>query len=301
MKTHIDCLPCLMRQTLQTVKLCTPSAQVQEQVVKAVAALISDCDLNTHPPAFAALVYREIEKLTGVEDPYADKKEVSNRIALSLIPSLRREIEDKGGEEGLILAIRFAIAGNIIDYGAYQEFDFAGTLQKSRDAKFAIDHTEEFLSALKHLPRGGRVLYLADNSGEIVFDLLLIERLFAKGCKITVAVKDGPIINDALVRDAYIAGLDKYAEIITNGTRCPGTVLELASESFLEHYQAADMVISKGQGNFEGLSEEGRDIFFLLTLKCAAAAQHLQELTGVPGATLNGSGELVVYHSPANS
>ena len=298
MKTNIDCLPCLMRQALQTAKICTDSSKVQGKVVKDVAALISKCNLETTPPAFAGDVYALVESITGVEDPYAEKKVESNQIALSILSSLRDEIKAKIDDEGVELAIRFAIAGNIIDYGAYQDFDFFDVLAKCRDVKLAIDHTSELLSRIEKLPNGSEVLYLVDNCGEIVFDLLLIERLFAKGLKITVAVKEGPIINDALIADAYTAGLDKYAKIISNGTRCPGTVLELASSEFLEHFRSADLIISKGQGNFESLSEENRDIFFLLTLKCAAAAIHMLEMSGVGQTDLHGKGEMVVLHSP---
>lgn len=299
MKTNIDCLPCLMRQALQTAKICTDSPKVQGEVVKGVAALIAECDLETTPPALAGEVYEKIESITGVEDPYADKKAESNQIALSVLSSLREEIEEKKGDEGAKLAIRFAIAGNIIDYGAYQEFDFFDILGKCRDLKFAIDHTSQLLTTIDKLPTGSEVLYLVDNCGEIVFDTLLIERLFAKKLKITVAVKEGPIINDALMADAYIAGLDRYAQIISNGTRCPGTVLELASEEFLTHFNSADMIISKGQGNFESLSEEKRDIFFLLTVKCAAAAKHMLEMAGVEETVLHGTGEMVVFRSLA--
>lgn len=299
MKTNIDCLPCLMRQALQTAKICTDSLEVQGKVLKGVASLIAECDLQTTPPALASQVYERIESITGIEDPYAEKKKESNRIALSVLSSLREEIEEKNDGERTGLAIRFAIAGNIIDYGAYQDFDFFDVLHKCRDIKLAIDHSSQLLTAIEKLPKGSEILYLLDNCGEIVFDILLIERLFAKGLKITVAVKEGPIINDALTEDAYTAGLDKYAKIIANGTRCPGTVLELASEEFVSHFDSADMVISKGQGNFESLSEEKRDIFFLLTVKCAAAAQHMLEMTGVEGTVLHGTGEMVVFHSPA--
>jgi len=299
MKTNIDCLPCLMRQALQTAKICTDSPKIQGKVVKGVAKLISECDLGLTPPAFAGEVYEKIKSITGVEDPYAEKKAESNQIALSMISSLREEIEEKKGDEGAELAIRFAIAGNIIDYGAYQDFDFFDVLKKCRDVQLAIDHTSQLLTAIEKLPTGSEVLYLVDNCGEIVFDTLLIERLFAKRLKITVAVKEGPIINDALMADAYTAGLDRYAKIISNGTRCPGTVLTLASHEFLAHYSSADMVISKGQGNFESLSEENREIFFLLTVKCAAAAKHMLEMTDAKETILNGTGEMVVFHSPA--
>ena len=299
MKTSIDCLPCLLRQTLQTAKLCSTGCDVQEKAVRAVAGFISQCDLGVSPPLLAAEVYDIIEEVTGIKDPYAEKKKESNEIALSILPSLLKEVQECNDREGLLLAIRFAIAGNIIDYGAFDDFDLLGTLEKCRNTEFVIDNTDKLLQTIEGLEQGATVLYLADNCGEVVFDTLLVEKLFSKGFKITIAVKDRPIINDALVSDAYIAGLDKYGEIISNGTRCPGTVLKRASKHFLDMYEKADLVISKGQGNFEGLSEAGREIFFLLTVKCAAAAKHLREISGCEKNTLKGAGEMAVFHSPS--
>lgn len=299
MKTNIDCLPCLLRQTLQTARLSTELVQLQTDAVKAVATYIAQCDLELSPPALAGAVYKIIEETTGVEDPYAHKKRDSNEVALALLPALRKEVSDNEDVAGLLLAIRFAIAGNIIDYGAYQDFDIEGTLQQCRKALFAVDHSSDLLHAIQTIGDGAQVLYLADNCGEIVFDALLLEKLFNLGFKITVAVKDGPIINDALVSDAYIAGLDNYAQIISNGTRCPGTVLDQVSEQFLNIYNSADLVISKGQGNFESLSEAQREIFFLLTIKCKAAANHMHEITGCDQTTINGTGEMAVYHLSA--
>ncbi|MFT5701838.1 MAG: hypothetical protein ACI8ZB_004739 [Desulforhopalus sp.] len=295
MKTNIACLPCLLRQTLQTTRLYTGSTTQQAQTVQAVAAYLAGCDLSMCPPAIVGDVYEIIEQNTGAEDPYVDKKRESNDIARSLLPALEQEIVDSDDKEGLMLAIRFAIAGNIIDYGAYQNFDIEGTLQRCRNAVLAIDHSANLLKKIEILDEGANILYLADNCGEIVFDSLLIGKLFARGFKITVAVKDGPIINDALVSDAYTAGLDKYARIISNGTRCPGTVLEQVSPQFLDVYNSADLVISKGQGNFESLSEAKREIFFLLTIKCVAAAEHMHEITGCDQATVTGTGEMAVF------
>ena len=174
MKTNIDCLPCLMRQALQTAKICTASLEVQGKVLKSVASLIAECDLETTPPELAGQVYERIKSITGIEDPYAEKKTESNQIALSVLSSLREEIEEKNDAKGAELAIRFAIAGNIIDYGAYQDFDFFSVLQKCRDVQLAIDHVSQLLATIEKLPKGSEILYLADNCGEIVFDILLI-------------------------------------------------------------------------------------------------------------------------------
>ena len=299
MKTSIDCLPCLLRQTLQTVRLCTSSKEVQERVVKAVCLQMSAMEIDTTPPVIAGQVYDTIRQLTGVEDPYKEKKKQSNQLAASFVAQLRGEIDKGGSREGLELAVRYSIAGNIIDYGAYEEFDVLKTIERCREAEFIIDHRESFYSAVSKLHSGSTVLYLADNCGEIVFDSLLIEQLSATGAKITVAVKDGPIINDALVSDAYYAGLDEHAEIISNGGRYPGTSLADASEVFLENFRHSDLIIAKGQGNFESLSESGREIYFLLTVKCAAAARHMRDITAFQGAGLHGKGEFALLYSPA--
>ena len=144
------------------------------------------------------------------------------------------------------------------------------------------------------------MLYLADNCGEIVYDRLLIEYLFRRGFAITLAVKDGPIINDALLEDALTAGLDRFARIISNGSRCPGTVLDQCSLEFRQLFASADVVISKGQGNFESLSDIDREVFFLLMLKCRVAASHMAELAAVARENLPGQGEMVVYCSNMN-
>ncbi|TKB08026.1 DUF89 domain-containing protein [Desulforhopalus sp. IMCC35007] len=299
MKTSIDCLPCLLRQTLQAVRLCSSSEEMHEQVVRAVSLQIATMKIDTSPPVIAAKVYDTIRQLTGVDDPYKEKKQESNRLARALMPQLREELEGKPPRERLDLAIRFSIAGNIIDYGANADFDILRTLKKSRETVFVIDHGKSFYAAVANLNEESKILYLADNCGEIVFDSLLIEQLFATGAKITVAVKDGPIINDALVSDAYYAGLNNYAEIISNGGRYPGTSLADGSESFLEKYRSADLIIAKGQGNFESLSESDEELYFLLTVKCPAAAKHMQDISGYQGAGLIGKGEFALLYSPA--
>ena len=273
MKTNADCLPCLLRQALQVARITNCPEDKQLHILQAVSSVIALLDITKSPPASANLIYQKIAEITGCEDPYHDKKMASNEQALKIVPGLRREI--KGTDHELLSAVRFAIAGNIIDYGAFETFDIEAALERSRSASLAVDHFSQLCDALERLTTGSKILYLTDNCGEIVYDSLLIEYLHQHGFDITIAVKDGPIINDALLEDALAAGLDKYGRIITNGGRFPGTELEECSQQFLDIFNAADMVISKGQGNFESLSEVERDVFFLLTVKCAVAAQHM--------------------------
>jgi uncharacterized protein with ATP-grasp and redox domains len=299
MRTDVECLPCFVRQSLQVARIAGCAHPMQLAVVQKVAALAAVLDVALSPPANAGLLYRAIADITGCEDPYRLLKQTSNSQALQILPALRREI--RGSASEFTMAVRFAIAGNIIDYGAFASFDILGALEKCRHHPPVVDHTALLKSRVEKLRPADKVLYLADNSGEIVYDLLLLEYFSRYGPKITVAVKDGPIINDALVEDARAAGLDQVARIISNGTRCPGTVLAQCSEEFRQAFAAADLVISKGQGNFESLSEVDREIFFLLTIKCPVAARHLAERAGVEAALLPGQGEMAVYFSAKNN
>lgn len=297
MKTNVECLVCLLKQTMRVGQICNCDEYSLIASVKAVSALLSKMDMSKSPPENALFVYSAIGAATGVEDPYFKLKKESNAQALKLLASLRLEVQNS--EEPLLTATRFAIAGNIIDYGAMSNPDINKALARSRALVPAINHSRLFLKRVDNLKKGARILYLADNCGEIVYDTLLLEYLHKHSFDITVAVKDGPIINDALIEDAYEAGLDKYARIITNGTRCPGTVLGLCSIEFLEIFDNADLIISKGQGNFESLSEVDREIAFLLTVKCRVAANHLASITGTEPDDLPGQGEMAIYCSSA--
>ncbi|MFH0784599.1 MAG: ARMT1-like domain-containing protein [Pseudomonadota bacterium] len=295
MRTEVDCLPCFIRQSLQVARVAEASAEVQIRVVQKIAAIVAELDVTLSPPANAGKIYQAIAEITDCEDPYRQLKSTSNGGALKILPALRREIETSAYQ--LTTALRFVIAGNCIDYGAFASVDIENALDQSRRSPFAVDHSAQLQSRIAALQKGATVLYLADNSGEIVYDRLLIEYLLRHDLVITVAVKDGPIINDALVEDARAAGLDKLSRIISNGSRCPGTVLSQCSAEFGQIFKSADLIISKGQGNFESLSEVDREIYFLLMLKCAVAARHLAELAGVDPAKLPGNGEMVVYCS----
>jgi uncharacterized protein with ATP-grasp and redox domains len=295
MRTEVECLSCFVRQALQVARIAECSPDVQLRVVQKVAAIVAGLDVHLSPPSNARRIYQTIAEITGCDDPYRHLKITSNREALHYLPALRREII--ASDSPLTTILRFTIAGNSIDYGAFASVDIADALTKSRHNPFAVDHSVQLGDRLITLGKGASVLYLADNSGEIIYDSLLIEYLFHHDLAITIAVKDGPIINDALIEDALAAGLDRFGRIISNGSRCPGTVLDQCSAEFRQIFASADLVISKGQGNFESLSEVDREVFFLLMLKCRVAANHLAELAAVDPAHLPGQGEMVVYCS----
>lgn len=299
MKTSVDCLPCYLRQALQVARICSTDIERQHAVLAAVAQLLPDLDLAETPPANAIRIYTAIAEITGCSDPYLEVKKMSNEQALQILPVLREEVRQ--AEHPLRAALRFATAGNIIDYGAAESFDIEAAFASCRNAIPIIDHTDRFIEEVGKLQKHAKVLYLADNCGEIVYDLLVLECLANYDLDLTVAVKSGPIINDALLEDAMRCGIGEVAAIIANGTACPGTPLPECSTEFLRNFREADLVISKGQGNFETLSEVDRQICFFLTVKCPVVGRHIAEITGTDIAYLPGRGETVVYFSGNHS
>lgn len=299
MKTALECLPCYLRQTLQVARISTTDPKLQLEALRRVAELTNGMDMERTPPENSVSVYQAIAEITKCADPYLAIKRESNEQALALLPDIRREVERS--DDPLALALRLAIGGNIIDYGAMHSFDIDAAMKRCLSAPFALDDSLELIQRVRSLGKGAKVLYLADNSGEIVYDSLVVEALVDQGCEVTVVVKSGPIINDALLADAHACGLEETARIMENGTTCPGTPLESCSPELLQAFQEAELIISKGQGNFETLSEAEAEIYFLLTVKCSVVGAHLADISGKLPEDLPGSGELVLFHYKGSS
>lgn len=272
MKTALECMPCLLKQALYAARLSTSSPELQKKIMDTVAQILPDLDFNISPPQNSIRVYSEIASLSQCMDPFAELKKESNELALTLSIEAKNTISLSN--DPLFAAIIFSIAGNIIDYGSQQNFDPQKTITNCLNQQLTINDYQPLKNDIKN---ANTILYLGDNSGEIVFDSLVIEHL---DNKVIFAVKENPIINDALLQDAVACGLDKKCRVINNGTNCPGTPLADCSETFLEYFNKADVIISKGQGNFETLSEVNRPVYFLLTVKCPVVAHHIMELSG---------------------
>jgi uncharacterized protein with ATP-grasp and redox domains len=172
------------------------------------------------------------------------------------------------------LAAKFAVAGNVIDFGVASQFDLGAELDRVVDSgAFGRWQENDFFSALKDAEW---LLYLGDNTGETVMDRLFIETITKEtGTSVTYVVREAPIINDAILEDALAAGLDGCAEIVSSGCSAPGTVLDLCSSQFLDLFHKAPLIVSKGQGNYETLSDVKAPIFFFLKAKCSVIADHL--------------------------
>jgi len=271
MKTFLDCIPCFVRQALDSARLATDDEQIHEKVVREVLRLAADLDMSQSPPAIGQKIHRLIRKLISNNDPYHELKQRFNRLAMRLCTELAERVNTS--EDPLEIAVRLAIAGNIIDLGvktSITEPDVERIINDSLTVDFDGQQIEEFRNAVS---RADKILYLADNAGEIVFDCLLIELLPYE--KITVVVKGEPIINDATMEDAEFAGLTEMTEVIDNGSDGPGTILETCSQSFLDRFEDADLIVAKGQGNYETLSDVDKNVFFILKAKCPVIARDL--------------------------
>ncbi len=283
MKTYLDCFPCFLRQALDTARLSTNDEKIQRlALIEVMKFLVNFFQKNPDeiftPPHITRHIYRIIKEVTDCKDPYHDIKVKYNEIALNMYLDLKNIV--KNSSDPLLTAIRLAIAGNIIDFGATGgEFDLENTLKEVLTKEFAICDYDLFCESLKIAKT---LLYLGDNAGEIVFDKILIEEILKKhNLKVYYAVKGESVINDATIEDAKQVKMNDVAEVITTGSDAPGVILNLCSEEFLKIYNNADMIISKGQGNYETLSEESKkSIFFLLKVKCATVARHLKVKVG---------------------
>ncbi|HOC43554.1 MAG TPA: ARMT1-like domain-containing protein [Thermoanaerobaculales bacterium] len=267
MDARPECIVCVLRQALNTVRLVTDDEAIHHRVLAAVAARMSEATLDQTPARLSKPAYELVSAITGVADPYASRKRANNADALALLPTIRARVE--AAEDPLGAAVRAAAAGNIIDLGIGHAFDIERDIEAIMSRPLAIDHTDQLR---EELGRGTRILYLGDNAGEIAFDRLLVERLLACGAEVTFAVKSGPVINDATLADAIEVGMTELVPVVETGSDDIGVNWDDVSGEFLSLYDSADIVISKGHGNFETTCDRVANSYFLLKAKCPVVA-----------------------------
>ena len=275
MQTSVECIPCFVRQTAEAVGLSTKDPAERETILRKILHALADADWADSPPAIAQQLHRIIRTETGVCDPYRSVKDRMNGLALKSLSHCQELIARAADQREAV--VRIAVAGNLLDSGAkiqIQPENLPDLLATLWNTPLAGDPHELFCAA----DTANHILYLADNAGEIVFDKFLIDALPTG--KVTVAVRGRPILNDALREDAELAGITAIARVIDNGSDAPGTVLADCSEEFREYFNQADLIISKGQGNYETLSGVCAPIFFLFTVKCPIVAAQIGAPTG---------------------
>jgi damage-control phosphatase, subfamily I len=271
MKTYLDCIPCLLRQVIKSLDATSSDDSVRETIVRDAMKYIVAMDFDQPPAAMAQCIHRRLRETTGNLDPYAKQKKRLNDAALELYPVFAEQIEKSPNP--IDFAVRLAIAGNIMDLAVKDHLEISEALADFDDCLATpLDCCIDDFA--REIANANNILFLTDNAGEIAFDRLLLEHLPRE--KVIVAVRGKPILNDATMEDAKYVGLDKVAHLVLdNGSDAPGTILEDCSDVFRRHFEEADMIIAKGQGNFETLRDSPRPIWFLFRVKCQIVANDI--------------------------
>jgi uncharacterized protein with ATP-grasp and redox domains len=285
MNVELRCISCILNRGYLQTQEATKDKVLQFNTISAILNfLVKEFNPNANPAYLGTKRDRIISKITGNSDPYKHKKQISNQKAIEVIPIAKKIIlKEKSPVKIFRKACLSAIVGNII------EFDLPDNPFKFNDLKKLIQEAEKDLvideidKIFELAKKAKNVLYLVDNAGEIALDTLFVQELKNLGLKVTVAVKDAPILNDALLEDAIIVGMDKIADqIITTGSDSVGLFPEECSKKFIDLYKSVDLVIAKGMGYAETLTEHKLLVphALLLRSKCSTVANHFGVETG---------------------
>ena len=276
MQTTLECIPCLLKQGIRISKFMNCRHVETEDMVREVMGYLHGEDYKSSPPHLAKNIYKIISKHMGIDDPYFLIKKYYNKELLKMESELEKITENS--EKQFSTAVKLAITGNIIDFGIGYEIDKEMVLDRLKDMEaknLAVDDVEELYQSLGSAKT---LLYLGDNCGEIVFDKVFIKylkKIFPQ-LKVYFGVRGGAIINDVTAEDAKEVGIGEVAEILSNGDRAPGTIIDCVSKEFKEIFYSADIIISKGQGNYETLNQIDREkIYFLFMSKCEVVSEEL--------------------------
>ena len=268
---RLACIDCLARQAREAIVQVQPHPEIAERALREALALLAEADWRLSPPALAQKLHRQIRQAMRQTDPYATIKHRMNQRAVEMHLHWRRRFQE--AFPPLEAAVRLAIVGNLLDVGAKTQLPEAAVEAAFVEALQAPLHGTDIPTFAQAIAAARHILYLADNAGEIVFDRDLLAQLPVGRC--TLVVRGAPVLNDATLEDAHWAHLEDFCEVIDNGSDAPGTILEDCSPEFRERFAAADLIIAKGQGNFESLSGVPKNIFFLLKAKCSLVARAL--------------------------
>jgi len=273
MKLHLECVPCYIRQALEAAKMATNNRKLHEQILRESLIAASKFDTDSIGFVLQAKIKEVMEKILPATDPYKKVKEKYNRMVLGLADSLKKMI--KNSKDPFETSLRISMAGNVIDFGPDIVLN-KKILKEAIEKSLSQNLDNEKVKLLqKNINDAERILFIGDNAGEIVLDKIFIENL--PGKKITYAVRGGPALNDVTMEDARMVGMIDSVPVITTGLNMPAAILLFCSNDFIDEYKRADLIISKGQGNYEALCDEDKNIFFLLKIKCPIVAENLGE------------------------
>lgn len=261
MQTNLDCIPCIVNSFVRLLKMNDQSEIGKEQAIRRLLSYIAEMDYQKSPPVLGREMHRMMREELNDPDPYHEIKNKYNRMMLDMYSELEEMVDN--ANDPFDMAMRLAIAGNVIDFGPQDEFNIMDTINRVILSKIAIDDSKLLKNDLNV---ANSLLYIGDNCGEIVLDKLFLKTINMPN-KI-FAVRGSPVLNDSTIDDAITVGIDKIATVITTGDNAPGVVLESTSDEFKKIFSSSDIIISKGQGNLEGLIGRHENIYYILVAKC---------------------------------
>jgi uncharacterized protein with ATP-grasp and redox domains len=273
MKTDPECLVCFVKQAALAAQRVTADPDRVFAAVQETSKILPSLSRDLAPGENATRVLRTVTAYLGIEDPYRAEKARYNALALEAYDALKATIASS--PDPLEAAVRVAAVGNVLDLNIFEHVDVATLADEARAMTWAI---HDFSAFKRDVSTARRILYLGDNAGEIAFDRLLVEALPPDS--VTFAVKSGPVANDVLLDDARQVGMDRVARVIETGSAFFGAPLSRCSPAFHAEFDAADMIIAKGMGNFETLGDVDANIYFILKVKCDVVARAIGVRSG---------------------
>jgi uncharacterized protein with ATP-grasp and redox domains len=278
MKIDEACIGCIINQSVRVADALHASESLSNKLTSTVTDMSKTFSFNDTPPEIASYVYEKMAQIANKKDLYDEVKEISTKKALSFVPYLEEKL--KNSTDKLLTATKIAVAGNVIDLAAAVEFDLEEELDKIFDTPFVHD---DFDLLQKKLHSAKTVLLIGDNVGEHIFDCLYIKTLKELYPNVVYfyMVRGNPIINDVTMKEALEAGFDEICEVVDSGVNTPGFVYGRANDYSRDLFDRADLIISKGMGNYECMNDSHRmDICFLLKVKCEVVAASLKKEIG---------------------
>lgn len=260
---NYECLICQVKALEKRMDKYEIAEEKRNTLVSELIQSIAGIDLNiSYSPDISRNIIEELEKHSPISDPYKTEKEESNQEMLARYDGFKEMVSQ--APDPFDTALRLAIAGNIIDFGPTHQFDVWGTIDRVMSSDFAIDDSEQLRD---EITKAKSILYLGDNCGEVVLDKLFLETI--QHPNVVFSVRERAILNDVTLKEAEEVGIPQVAKLVSNGDHAPSTLLHRVSPEFKTMYDSADLIISKGMGNYEGLMDQNDPrLFFLLMIKC---------------------------------
>lgn len=274
MKIQEKCIPCIVNQAIKVADMV--GLKEKDDLLRCVFTYLSKVDFKgSSTPELIGEIFLLLKNEIGNYDPYKETRTHYNKLFLEKILELEQEINE--ADNPFSEAIKYAIIGNIIDFNPIHDLspaDIEACFIKLKEEQLELNDSDLLV---QEISKANVLLYLGDNCGEICLDKILIKKIKEINplCHIYFATRGEAVVNDSVEEDAYAVGMDTYATIISNGDYSLGTVLHRTSKQFQEIYQKADVVIAKGQANYECLSDEKKNVFFLLMTKCKVIADDI--------------------------